>query len=184
MASANTLISLLDHPLGPAVRESQSFTRPSDTTTYTSGDLVANSTTASSCIALAFSLATKRLVNNGEWSVIQKIILRKTSTTISNAVFSVHLYRRNPFSTDPTNGDNGVLKLTGVVDDYIGSATSLNQSGNGAHHTDGSLAASTDAIPFQPVDGAKNIYAVIECNTAYVPTSAEVFTVDILFQHL
>ena len=43
-------------PLGDFFNQSQSFTRPGDTTPYASGDLVANSTTAGSVVPLTFTI--------------------------------------------------------------------------------------------------------------------------------
>src|SRR5690348_183911 len=83
-------------------RLSYNFTRPSDTTAYTSGDLVANSTTAASVVPMSWNLG-------GSGGRLVGCALSNNRTTITNGTFSIHFYGSSPVATAPTNGDNGAI---------------------------------------------------------------------------
>lgn len=149
---------------------SASFTRPSDTTAYASGDLVANSTTAASVTPLSLIIAP----HNGEAVEITSVRLLKSATSITNASFRIHFYGASPVSTAPTNGDNGAWVT--IVADYFGycdltmSQTFLDDAiGIG-------VPAFGSAITAVPANQSSTIYALIEARAAYTPASAEVFT--------
>jgi hypothetical protein len=143
------------------------FTRPADTTAYANGDLVANSTTAGSVVPLTFANAVRDVAGV---SRIERIRLRKSGTSITNASFRVHLFSASP---TVTNGDNGAF-LT-PVSDYIGAfdvimdrAFSNGAAGAGVPISGG---AATFTIP-----AGTSLFALIEARAAYTPVSAEVFT--------
>lgn len=148
------------------------FTRPSDTTAYASGDLVANSTTAGSVTALAFE-STKR--GSGSFGKMVRSRVAKSSTSTTNASFRLHLFTSPP---SVTNGDNGAI-IPNKAADYLGSVdvTVDRVTGDGAVGI-GSLVAGSE-INFSTAAGAIKIYGLLEARGAYTPTSAEVFTVQI-----
>lgn len=174
MASANTLISLFNNRV--TVRVSANFTRPSDTTAYADGDLVANSTTAGSVVALALTNAT-RLAGRG--ARIRQVVIRKSGTGITaNANFTLHLFDVDPTGTNPAAGDNGAISLTACIDNFIASVSVTMTS----IHTDGALGFSLVDIPIRLVSGT-TLYGLIECDDAHTPASAEVYTVEIDLVH-
>ena len=62
--------------------KSGTFTRPTDTTAYTSGDLVGNSTTAGSVVPLSFTFPAKRIKLYGAK-------ITKSAAAITNAPVSM-----------------------------------------------------------------------------------------------
>jgi hypothetical protein len=154
------------------VNVASSITRSANTTAYATGQLVANTTSAGSVTPLALTAAR---VSGGS-GVIRKVRLLKASTSLSNASFRIHF-----FNSPPTvgAGDGSTLTLTGV-NYYLGSAdVTMDRA-----FTDGAWGAAdlsfTD-ISFKLASG-QTVYAFIEASAAYVPASAEVFTLfaDIL----
>src|SRR6266566_5156773 len=81
-----------------------SFNRPADTNAYSSGDLVANSTTAASVVPLSFTAA---LTSGGSF-IIRRARLMKSDLSVINAKFVLHLYGADPSaSSGIATGDNG-----------------------------------------------------------------------------
>lgn len=152
------------------VLTSNTMTRPSDTTQYASGDLVANSTTAGSVTAMTFDNAAResRVLR------VERVRLRKSGTSVTNAQFRVHFYNASPGT--PTNGDNGALSTS--IANWVGSAdVTIDRAG-----TDGSIGAglSLTGTPMTIKIGSNNIlYALIEARNAYTPASGETFTIKI-----
>jgi len=145
-----------------------SFTRPSDTTAYASGDLVANSTTAGSVVPLTPLPADQA----GGPRLLRRLKVRKTGTGVTNASFRVHLY-----STSPTvaNGDNGAWSSNGVAG-YIGAMdVTIDRA-----FTDGAAGFAIPVVGSEMAfDAALPIYALVEARGAYTPVSAEVFTLEL-----
>lgn len=150
---------------------SNSFTRPSDTTAYASGDLVANSTTAGSVTAIS--------IGNIGWNsqgsaILRKVKLTKSGTSTTNAQFRVHFFKAAPETI--TNGDNGAFSVSGVAD-YIGAfAVTIDRA-----FTDGAAGFGVPLVGSELLirlagSSAQKIYALIEARAAYTPSSAEVFT--------
>jgi hypothetical protein len=136
------------------------FTRPSDTTAYASGDLVANSTTAGSVVPLSFPVAP-----GGRQ--IRRVRIQTSSTNVTNAAFRLHLYGASPV---PANGDNGAWS-TSKAADYLGSIDVTVDKA----FTDGAVGTATGEINF----GGPTLFGLIEARGAYTPTSAGVFNVSL-----
>ncbi len=155
--------------LPPSDRPSASFARPADTTVYASGDLVANSTTAGSVVAMPLS-AGRVATGTGQ---LLRAQLRKSSTGLTNASFRVHL-----FSAAPTiaAGDNAALSVTGAT--YLGA---LDVTMDRAF-TDGALGiglpVAGSAMVYACAAGGL-IYALVEARAAYTPVSGETFTLAV-----
>lgn len=148
---------------------SAAVTRPNDTTAYTSGDLVANSTTAGSVTPLQFTLPEK--AGTGQ-TIIIRVRMAKTGTSTTNASFRVHMYQASP---TVANGDNGAWS-TDQAANYLGNidvSTSLAFTDGAAGF--GSAAAGAE-MRIRLASGGI-IYSVIEVRGAYTPTANEVFTV-------
>jgi hypothetical protein len=154
------------------------FTRPSDTTAYASGDLVANSTTAGSVAAVEL----KHIGNRpGGTSIIRRCIVRKSGTSTTNASFRVHLYRSSVITF--ANGDNGAWSTSGVAN-YLGyfDVTVGTAFTDGAHGAAGPAVGSEVLVKFGVDANSVNVssvWAVLEARGAYTPTSAEVFVVGV-----
>lgn len=100
---------------GLTIRPSASFVRPADTTAYAVGDLVANNTSAGSVTPMSFTVG--RDADSG--GMIRRIRLRKTGTSVSNALFRLHLYSASP---TPSNGDNGAWLTNQAASLTLGNA--------------------------------------------------------------
>jgi hypothetical protein len=167
---------------GGFVTVSQTLTRPSDTTPYTSGDLIANSTSAGSVAPIEL-LSVARAT--GEAIRIERVRLRKTGTSLTNASFRVHLFRLLPV---PSAGDNaafdngsGVLALAditgyiGTVDITMGYAATIGARGVGVPSTGSGITCEAAGSSGHET----SLWALIEARGAYTPTSGEVFTLTI-----
>jgi hypothetical protein len=146
------------------------FTRPSDTTAYASGDLVANSTTAGSVTPMTLTVA-RVAAGSG---MLRKVRLRKSGTSITNASFRVHFYRSSP---TVTNGDNGVW-LSNQVANYLGAmdVSSMTAFSDGA--TGNGVPMTGFEINFKLPSGS-DLFCLIEARGAYAPANAEVFTLEV-----
>jgi hypothetical protein len=156
---------------GHVANPTANFTRPADTTAYASGDLVANSTTAGSVVAMTLGVAR---VSAGS-GMIRRCKLHKSGTGVTNSSFRVHLFKAAPSTV--TNGDNGAFLPSGVAD-YVGAF----DVAIGRAFTDG---AAGFGIPVDGFDASfklasgQDLFALIEARGAYTPISSEVFTVTL-----
>jgi hypothetical protein len=146
---------------------SASFTRPNDTTAYSIGDLVANSTTAGSVVPMSFTVGSAV----GSFR-LTRVRLSKTGTATTGATFRVHLYQ----SAAPTfaNGDNGAWSSNSAAN-WLGNidVSSMLAFSDGASGT-GSPAAGSEL--FIKTSAGNTIYAVLAALGAYTPTAQEVFS--------
>lgn len=147
------------------------FTRPSDTTAYTSGDLVANSVTAGSVVPMTF-------VTAGKGFDLDRVNLLHSSATPTNASFRLHLYKDSPTIA---NGDNGAWSTTasgwiGSVD-ITATAPTFTDTGRGSGVN--LINSNYAPLSFCP-DKDGIIYGLLEARAAYTPASAEVFTVSVI----
>lgn len=150
-------------PKGHAIA-SASFTRPADTTAYASGDLVANSTTAGSVVAMTLSVGSAA----GVPSRIRRVRLVGDKADATNFTFRVHLF--NVLAITCANGDNGAFSVNKAAN-YLGQV----DVATGQLFTDGAAGqAACDIIAPTGV-----VYALLEARAAYTPASAEVFTLGL-----
>lgn len=148
---------------------SASFTRPSDTTAYASADLVANSTTAGSVVAMSFELQATA-------GILTSLTLRKTKADVSNANFRVWLLNASP---TVTNGDNGGFAgdfLSSVICEPIDCNTDALLTGGGA--------IGSAYFEGRQIKLPARVYALIEARGAYTPASAEVFTLGLTAEQI
>lgn len=151
------------------ISSTASFTRPSDTTAYTIGDLVSNSTTNTSVVPMTFSIPYGRGLK------LWKIEIAKSTATITNCKLKLHLYKDSP---TVANGDNGAY--SGIAAGHLG--TIEVDISAGPTFTDSSVGQGAPAsVPmFIVADVDCKIYGLLEATAAYTPASAEVFTVSLL----
>lgn len=153
---------------GRTATPSATFTRPSNTTAYASGDLVADSTTAGSVTPLSWTAAR---VAAGSF-MVRRIRLRKSGTSVTNASFRVHLYSASPV---PANGDNGAWSTDGSAA-YLGRVDVTVD----VAFTDGAQGIGTPLVGTEinvALASGQTIYGLVEARAAYTPASAEVFAV-------
>lgn len=164
---------LVATPGGIATIHANTMTRPADTTAYAAGDLVANSTTAGQVTGLVFPLA----VRNNEAIRVERVRLRKSGTSLTNASFRVYLCRALPALSV---GDNGVFNSSSAlaVDNiqYIIGWFDITMDRSGTVGARGTGVPNVgNAIAISPVDPSTTIYGLIEATAAYTPASAETF---------
>lgn len=153
------------------------FTRPSNTTAYAAGDLVANNATAGSVVLPAFTIP------EGGSVLLRRFKLWKSTLTLTNATFRIHFWEDAPTFTV---GDNGVLNNAGAlavngVANYLGSLeliAAMDRSCN-----DGAVGW---AVPASADFGAEIIFGLkgsdatvhwaVSALAAYGPGSAEIFS--------
>lgn len=164
---------------GRPVRVSVSFTRPANTTQYAANDLVANDATAGSVVVPEFAGLG---ISQGRGVSVHSIVMRKTSNTLTDAQFRVHLFTKLP---TVANGDNGALSIATSGDGWVGSLSGLltriavlpaNAKANGILTPDDGR-ASVDAVL---ESGATSLWALVEALDTYTPASAEVFTLEMI----
>jgi hypothetical protein len=152
------------------------FTRPSNSTPYTDGALIANSASAGSVVPLAWTVAR---VAGGSLSIV-RARLKKSSTTIFEALMRLHLYSQSP---TPAHGDGG-LWLT-PSSGYIGSFTFDFRGVNSRVFSDSAKVIATPDVGalqiVETVAPSQQIYGLLEyiapaSGDTYTPAHAEVFT--------
>lgn len=143
------------------------FTRPNNTTQYTSGDLVANNTTAGSVNPLTFNLPTTNFK-------LQRVGAVKSNTTNTNASFRLHLYSSKPVVA---NGDNASWSSTisGFLGDIDIDMTIRSFSSGSAGF---GLFATSDLPAYLDLS-TPVLYGLLEARASYTPTAKETFTVTL-----
>lgn len=144
--------------------------RPADTTAYAVGDLVANSTTAGSVVALVFGSGST------PWR-IQAFTMLSSNNTVTNKNYQLYLFSAAP---TVTNGDNGALAVATNQASFIAAFASTAATNTGG----GSINIFTAMGPAATgVDGPSDVfvpgtfYGLLRANAAYTPTSAETFDI-------
>lgn len=159
------------------------FLRPGDTNAYASGDLVANSTSAGSVLPLKFESNTSELPQ-GSFApgYIPAIRLHKSTATLTNALFRVHLYRDLPTFT--SSGDNGVFSTVVATGNLFWRCSYDIQFIQATADGASGLAVPTDGVIIPQIfdPSGSPIYALIEARAAYSPGNAERFDVRLLME--
>lgn len=163
-------------PQGVAVL-SVSFARPADTTAYAANDLVARQTAT---LAVNSPAIVNAVVMKGDAFRLDRVRLRKSAISLTNASFRVHIFDRLPTWTVGDNGAGGAIGALAVTD-MAGHCGFVDVSMDRASATAGAYGManpSSGSITVAPQDNT-TIYIAIQATAAYTPASAEVFTVDI-----
>ena len=149
---------------------SATFTRPNDANAYASGDLVANNVTNTSVVPMSWVVSGASIHGN---LFVRRARIEKSTTSVTNSSFRVHLYETSP---TVTNGDNGVW--TSTYSSYLGSLDVVVDKAfsDGAAGTGGLTSSTGNEIV---IDGTvdKTIYGLLEARGAYTPGAQEVFVV-------
>jgi hypothetical protein len=154
---------------GRSVSVSTSFTRPADTTAYAAGDAVTNST--SSPVVMTFANCARY---SGGGGVISSVGMLDSASVATKGSFELWL-----FTVAPTpDNDNAVFTPTDaelascvgvypLITNYVGDATA-GAGGNAVYESAEKLR------PF--VCATTSLFGLLVVRNAYVPVSAEVFT--------
>jgi hypothetical protein len=150
---------------------SQGFTRPNNTTPYSTGQLVANAVTAGAVVPMSFNVGGNSMPGQFRLS---RIRLFKSGTSNTNAQFRLHLYAALPSAA---NGDGGTWSSNqGAA--YLGSidVTGLKSFTDGCADVGDDAAGSEHWIRL-PAGTA--FYGLLEARAAYTPLANEQFTVTL-----
>ena len=148
---------------------SSKFTRPNDTTSYTNGDLVANSTTAGSVVPLKFQVGSE----GGQLVSIRMV--KTDETDVASATFSLRLFAGLP---TVANGDNGAIShdVASIIGIYP--LTTMVAATDDAYSVLNIGDTNFSGGLYLP--GVSTIYGLIEAKAAYSPAALEVFTVSLV----
>lgn len=160
---------------------SANFTRPSDTTQYAVGDLVANNTSAGSVVAMSWFVAPAYPRQTGYSPFyISGIRLHASKASVTSASFRVHLYSSSPtFTSSGDNGVFGTVVATGNANWLASFDVTMV-----ALHADGAsgIAVPTEGVTAPQVMSGSTVFGLIEALNTYTPSSAEVFTAELLLE--
>lgn len=150
---------------------SNTITRPSDTAPYTSGDLVANSTTNTLVTPFTFAIP------EGKGLKLWRAQIDRSNAAVANASFRLHLYKDSPTCT---NGDNGAWLTTrsGYINfiDIVGTSPTFSDTSSAS----GVWVNNSVFAPLMVVSDVDQIvYGLLEARAAYTPASAETFVVTL-----
>lgn len=144
------------------------FTRPANTTAYADGDLVANSTTNTEVVPLAFLIPNRR-----SCLIRGAYVTKSDQTDVTNATFTLHLFRSSP---TVANGDNGALSTN--IADKIGTIN----VGQMVAYTDDAYIMTYGGNFYVDSGTSRTLYGLLEADGAYGPASGETFTVGIVIE--
>lgn len=143
------------------------FTRPNDSTAYAIGDLVANNTAAGSVTPLSF------FIPYGRGLELMRASILKSTATVANSSFRIHLFRDSP---TVTNGDNGALSA--LQAGYFGS---VDVTGATPTLTGTGRAVGSAAVNFViNTDIDQIVFGLVEALAAYAPGAQETFSVSLV----
>jgi|SRR5882672_948346 len=150
------------------------FARPTDTTAYAAGDLVANSTTIGQVVMPLWTLSSIGFANG----FVRNARLRKSNTTVTNAQFSLALFNA-AIPLIPAVADNAAMTLSNDVTGFLGSIA-FDLTTGAITGSNGVVKAATTqpALVFNAASGqAAGLQGVLTATAAYTPASAENFEV-------
>lgn len=151
-----------------------SFTRPADTTTYSAGDVISDSTSAP-------TVMTFKNVLNGGFGAIQQATLLDSANQTLLLDSELWLFDAAPVATNDnaaiTFTDAELARLVGVIsfsvaDGKVGLA--ISGAGGNAINNQGGL-----GVPIRGKGQIDDLFGVLVVRNAYVPVSAEIFTITL-----
>jgi hypothetical protein len=156
-------------PVGITLNAGASFTTPSGTSAYSSGQLIANSATAGSVAPLAFTVCRQ----TGGTGMVRRARIKTLDTGFAGVVVRLHLYRDSP---TVANGDHATWSSTesawlddiDVTLDHAFSDPSEKGVGAPNHGSE---------INFDCAAGLQTIFGLVEARGAVTPQGAKAMTV-------
>lgn len=155
---------------GTVLLSSATFNRPANVTPYTLGDIVNDSTTAPTY--MTFTNVTRIAAGSG---VVRIVKLRKSGTSVTNAMFRLHLFSSAPGSLATDNNAlafSGSASWLGAMDVTVEQAFTDGAAGLGGPRVGSEL--------YVKLAAGQTIYGVLEARLGYTPVSGETFAVDLL----
>jgi len=145
------------------------LTRSTSTSSYSDGDVVGSSTSATAALTFA-SLGSSA---GGEYQITSAALMVEDSSIISNETsYTLHLYSATPPSSSVDNaawdipsGDRSTY--LGYI--YLGAPVDIGSS----------LYVQTDSIIKQVTLSSSSLFGYLVSNTGYVPTSSRVYDVTL-----
>lgn len=157
---------------GNLIRVSAEFTRPADTTGYSAGDIVSNSTSATTLLTLTNAL---RVAGGSGYIVRASLVTDKKSVTPR---FRVHLFNASDPTVAADNANHKELyadasKRLGYFDLPAMTTATDAASSDMSRAIDNTLRHAVIA------SGSRNLYALLETLDAFTPASGEKFTLTL-----
>lgn len=166
------------------------FTRPTDTTPYSIGDALANSSTAASVVPIEFKVAKE---NGGAGLIIGAQLLTDSATAF--AAIRLHLFNRKPFADAGYQADNSAIALTYAAMRAGNADQAIDGDNISPHGVPNKLpiidfttfTAQTSSamsigqcdqteLPFVCAPNSKLIYGLLEVRAAFTPANGQSFT--------
>ena len=156
---------------GKAVLVSTSFTRPSNTDAYAAGDVVSNSTSATTILTFA-SVASDL---GGSGYITGAKILTDQATNV--AQFRLFLFHTSTPTMDVDNGAADFLWADRAK--YLGYIDFPACSSEAGTNTAAQAQDMTLRMPFTCLSTAKDIYGYVVTKTAFTPASGQLFYIEL-----
>lgn len=157
------------------VTVSASYTRPADTTAYTAGDVVANSTSAAT--VLTFSGAVKHASHGG---FIRSASIVDSVAAATKPQLDLFLFNKAPVMQNDNAAfaatDAEMLNCVGVIT-FDGPNKFVVGGANGL--IPASFLGTQNQQGFKCAPGDTNLYGVLVARNAYTPTASEAFQVSL-----
>lgn len=151
---------------------SNEFTRPADTTGYTIGDVVGNSTSA----ATPLSISGCARVNGGSGYIVRATLIADQKSIVPS--IRVHVFNAAPTQSN----DNAAHRaLYADVSKRVGEFT-LGPLSTPADTSNSTLSRAMDMnlrVPFACASGSTTLYFIFETLTAFTPASGGKFTLQL-----
>lgn len=146
-----------------------SYTRPADTSAYTAGDVLAQSTSAATI--LSFTNAARE---GGGGGIIQNAVMIDSSAQSTKPWIELYLFDTAPAMQNDNvawaPSDSELEKCLGVLV-FDGTVTNaFKTTSNG-----GLVATGAVSLSYQCASGSTTLYGIAVVRNAYTPTSAEKF---------
>lgn len=158
---------------GKIARASTEFTRPADTTAYTAGDVVSNSTSATTLIDLANAVRV-----NGGSGYIVRVALSTDKKSITPR-FRVHFFNASGPTVAADNAAYKELYADGAKRlGYVDMPAMI--TGTDTTNSDMSRTVNdTVRLPVVAGGATRSLYAVLEALDAFTPASGEKITLTV-----
>ena len=148
------------------------FARPNDTTAYTANDLVGSNTSQAAANSTEVPNA---VASPGDAIRIERVVLRKSAISLTNASFRIHIFDRLPTWDVGDNGAGGAISAL-AVSDLAGHCGYVDITMDRASATAGAYGEAAPATPItvSPLSGT-SIYFAVQALAAYTPANSETF---------
>lgn len=161
--------------MGLTIVQSASFTRPADTTAYTSGDVVGNSTTPSAVAPLEFAGMVRAAIHSG---ILYGVEMDDQNNAPTPGEFELWLFKAsltvgadNVPAQASWNDSANLLAVVPLYTSYL-----LNQNAGGAgirRYQSGFL-----GIPYTAAANG-SLYGILVARSAYTPIASEAFRITL-----